>query len=100
MAIQNDRGELISFECSDIIDDVKEDLQEYRRQTKVYAACRFEKGVKIIFDYFFNDIQEMAMFPPLKEDEWFEKMTLAELLAYLTRLNNITNHYESITELS
>lgn len=99
MAIQNDRGELISFECSDIIDDVKEDLQEYRRQTKVYAACRFEKGVKIIFDYFFNDIQEMAMFPPLKEDEWFEKMTLAELLAYLTRLNNITNRYKSITEL-
>lgn len=101
MAIQNDRGELISFECSDLINDVKEDLQEYRRQMKVYAACRLEKGVRIIFDYVYDidDKEEMTMFPPLKEDEWFEKMTLAELFAYLIKQNNVSNHYKNISDL-
>lgn len=101
MAIQNDKGEMISFECFDLIKDVEEDFKEYRRQMKVYAAYRVQQGVKIIFDYCYNinDKEEMKLFPPLKDNEWFEKMSLAELYAYLIRLNNVSNEYGSISEL-
>lgn len=101
MAIKNDKGVLISYECEDLINKVLADCKEFRRLKYVYAACRMEQGVKIIFDYTY-DIHckdEMQHFEPLKEGEWFEKTTLSKLLAYLTRLNNITNHYDNIFEL-
>lgn len=101
MAIENDAGGLISYECSDLIADVREDISKYRRTKKVDVACRLQEGVKIIFDYVYNknDKEEMQMFPPLKDGEWWERMSLGELLAYLIRLNNVNSEYATINEL-
>lgn len=101
MALRNADGELISFECSDLIEDVESDMLEFRRQKKIYAACKLDHGVKIIFDYVFDvhDQEEMALFPSLKSDEWFEKMSFSELYAYLVRENNMTDQYDSFKAL-
>lgn len=101
MSLKNADGELISFECSDLIAEVEADMLEFRRQKKIYAACRLDHGVKIIFDYVFDvhDQEEMALFPSLKSDEWFEKMSFSELYAYLVRENNITDQYASFKAL-
>lgn len=101
MAIINDDGLLVSYECEELLNEAIADSIEFNDLEYIYAACRVQKGVKIIFDYAYdiNDSEEMQYFPPLKEDEWFEKMTFTKLISYLTRLNNVMNSYYDIKEL-
>lgn len=101
MAILNDNDVMISFECSDLLNDIREDASLYRHSKIVYAACKVQQGVKIIFDYVYdiNDLDEMKNTISLNDDEWYEKTTLRSLLSYLVRLNNPTNTYSNINEL-
>lgn len=93
MAIENNAGQLISYECSNLINEVKFDLSLYRRSKKIWAYCKLVNGVKMITDYSLEPINDA------ENDEWIEEMTLAELMAYLIRLNNSSNLYPCITEL-
>lgn len=101
MAILNNKGLYVSYECPELIEDVKRDCHEFNKRKFVYAACKKKAGVKIVFDYVYDiyDKEQMKNFPPLKENEWFEKTTLGKLLAYVTRQNNATNEYSNINEL-
>lgn len=93
MAIENNAGQLISYECSNLINEVESDLKLYRRSKKISAYCSLKNGVKVITDYSLDDVNDA------EEDEWIEKMTLAELLAYLIKLNNSDNIYSNISEI-
>ena len=93
MAILNSSGILISYECSDLIDEVKIDMQVFRRSKKVWAYCEIQKGVKIITEYSFDEPTDV------EKDEWVEKMTLAELLAYLMILNNPVSYFDNFCDL-
>ncbi len=98
MAIVNDAGQLIYCSCPELLENIRQDCKEFRRSKTAYAACRVQEGVKIIFDYVF-DIKDTEQTIPLNSDEWYEKTTLGKILAYVTRLNNPTNHYENFNEL-
>lgn len=101
MSIENDLNVPISYECSDLIEDVRTDMRESRRTKKVYACCMCREGVKIIFDYIYDihDKEMMKNYKPLSTDEWYEKMSYAELLAYLLQQNSLTNYYEDFVDL-
>lgn len=88
MAILNNMGQQVSFECTDLIQDVREDIQHLRRTKKVSVACRVNAGVKIVFDYALDQEEEKRFH--LSEDEWLESMTLGQLLAYALRQNRLT----------
>ncbi len=92
MSIINNNGVCISFGCGEIIEEVLEDIDEYGWEKPVYMFCELMQGVKIVFDYSFDD--EM-----LDENQWSEKTTLRGLCAYLTRLNNLTDSYDTIRQL-
>lgn len=80
MAIENNYGIPISYECSDLINEVKNDI-----------ACRLDAGVKVIFDYIYdkNNKELLKDFPKLTDDEWFERMSLNSPLNYLEISNSV-----------
>lgn len=100
MAILNDMGQQVSFECTELIEDVREDIQRMRRTKKVSVACRVKAGVKVVFDYALDKEEEKRI--QLTEDEWMESMTLGQLLAYAIRQNRLTvspGSFDSVGEL-
>lgn len=100
MAILNDAGQQVSFECTELIEDVREDIQHLRRTKKVSVACRVKAGVKIVFDYALEKDEEKRI--QLADDEWMEAMTLGQLLAYAIRQNRLTvapGAFDSVGEL-
>lgn len=100
MAILNDMGQQVSFECTDLIQDVREDILHLRRAKKVSVACRVNAGVKIVFDYALDKDEEKRI--QLADDEWMEAMTLGQLLAYAIRQNRLTvspGSFDSVSEL-
>ncbi len=91
MAIINNSGILISFDCENLISEVKQDIIEFGADSAVYAVCETQQGVKIVTDYIYDitNKEEMAVAKPLiKPDEWIEKTTFNKLLNYLIRLDN------------
>lgn len=91
MAIINNSGILISFDCENLISEVKQDIIEFGADSAVYAVCKTRQGVKIVTDYIYDitNKEEMAVAKPLiKPDEWIEKTTFNKLLNYLIRLDN------------
>lgn len=91
MAIINNSGILISFDCENLISEVKQDIIEFGADSAVYAVCKTRRGVKIVTDYIYDitNKEEMAVAKPLiKPDEWIEKTTFNKLLNYLIRLDN------------
>lgn len=91
MAIINNSGILISFDCENLISEVKQDIIEFGADNAVHAVCKNRQGVKIVTDYIYDitNKEEMAVAKPLiKPDEWIEKTTFNKLLNYLIRLDN------------
>ena len=82
----------ISYDCSELLERIKQDCANYRRTKIVYALFEMQDGVKVIYDYTF-DLKE------LNKQAQYEKTTLGKILAYVTRLNNPTNNYSSINDL-
>lgn len=100
MAILNDMGQQVSFKCTELIEDVRGDIQHLRRTKKVSVACRVKAGVKIVFDYAIDKDEEKRI--QLADDEWMEAMTLGQLLAYAIRQNRLTvspGSFDSVSEL-
>lgn len=100
MAILNDMGQQVSFECTELIEDVRKDIAHVRRTKKVSVACRVKAGVKIVFDYALDKDEKKRI--QLADDEWMEAMTLGQLLAYAIRQNRLTvspGSFDSVSEL-
>lgn len=100
MAILNDAGQHVSYACEDLIADIRQDITHLRRTKKVEAACRIRSGVKIVFDYALDKEEKQAI--PLADGEWFEPMTLGQLLAYALKQNRVTatpGPFSSVSEL-
>ena len=100
MAFVNDAGQQVFYACADLIANVRKDIAHVRRTKKVSVACRVKAGVKIVFDYAFDQEEEKRI--QLTEDEWMESMTLGQLLAYAIRQNRLTvspGSFDSVSEL-
>ena len=53
MAFTNKRGENISFECSELIDELKSDIEEFGGDKIVAAWCKDTHGVTLYVNYDF-----------------------------------------------
>lgn len=89
MAFVNDEGKSISFECEELITDLKSDIQEFGAEKEVNVWCRKESGVTIYTNYDFIDEEN-----PLKEDElepweFIKVMQMGDLLNLLEQQNAV-----------
>ena len=94
MAFESNNGIKISFECSELIEELKEDIEEFGEDALVNVWVREDKdGVALFVNYDFID-EDM----PLTEDEkklmeeqneHIEVMSMGTLLPILEKQNEI-----------
>ena len=87
MAFLNNKGQSISFDCSDLIEELKRDIEEFGEDLLVDVVTEKREGVTIYKDYNFASDDE----PPfdLRSSERVERMTAAALLALYEQDNSI-----------
>lgn len=89
MAFINPQGVKISFECSDLIKELKEDIAEFGSDTIVAVWCKDNLGVTIYTNYDFIDEDQPITKKEVDDDEYIEKMTMSALLILLEKQNEI-----------
>ena len=96
MAFINEQGIKISFECSELIDELKTDILEFGGDTVVAVWCKDNSGVTLYVNYdtlyvnydFINEEQPITE-KEVDKDEYIEKMTMSALLILLEKQNEI-----------
>ena len=53
MAFINSNGERISYDCSDLIEELRDDIEEFGGDTVVNVWCREDQGVTLYTNYDF-----------------------------------------------
>lgn len=91
MALRNDRGEAISYECSDLIAEVENDIAEFGSHEMVAVWCCECEGVVIYTNYDFitpeQPLNEQEIEAMEHNNEWIKTMTLSALLQILKQQN-------------
>lgn len=89
MAFENKEGKNISFECSELIEELKEDIQEFGGDEVIAVWCRRYENVLIYTNYDFIEVDKPLDNSELKTGEFLKKMTMNGLLAALEQQNGI-----------
>ena len=89
MAFINSQGVKISFECSELIGELKADITEFGGNEVVIVWCKDKLGVTIYTNYDFIDEEQPVRESELKNDEYTQKMTMSALLVLLEKQNEI-----------
>ena len=87
MAFLNNKGQSISFDCSDLIEELKRDIEDFGEDLLVDVVTEKREGVTIYKDYNFAGDDG----PPfdLRSSESVERMTATALLAFYEQENSI-----------
>lgn len=89
MAFINEQGLGISYECSELIKELKEDIVEFGGDTVVAVWCKDNSGVTLYANYDFIDEDQPITEKELDKDEYIQKMTMSALLILLEKQNEI-----------
>lgn len=89
MAFINEQGKLISYECSDLIEDLKQDIKECGGNKVVAVWCKEYEGVIIYTNYNFIVEEQPILKSELKDGEFLKQMKMKELLILLEEQNKI-----------
>ena len=89
MSVRNTNGERVSYECSELIEELKEDIKEFGENEVVIVWCTMMHGVVIYTNYDFVDEDTPVTEAELTEKEIITKMTMKELLILLEKQNEI-----------
>ena len=89
MAFINPQGIKISFECSELIKELKEDILEFGGDKIVAVWCKDNSGVTIYTNYDFIEEEQPITENELQDDEYIQKMTMSALLVLLEKQNEI-----------
>lgn len=89
MAFYNSQGIGISYECEELIEELKVDIAEFGGDTIVAVWCKDNSGVTIYTNYDFIEGEEPIKKTELKDDEYIQKMTMSALLILLEKQNEI-----------
>ena len=89
MAFTNKRGENISFECSELIDELKSDIEEFGGDKIVAARCKDTHGVTLYVNYDFIEPEDTIKESELQEDEYIQTMTMTALLMLLEQQDKL-----------
>lgn len=88
MAFVNN-GESISFECSDLIEELKCDIAEFGGDKVVAVWCKESRGVILYTNYDFIEPDQPLDKTEFKDGEFLKKMTMSALLIVLEKQNSI-----------
>mgnify|MGYP006906513262 CR=1 FL=1 len=88
MAFVNAQGENISYNCSDLIEELKDDIEEFGGDMLVEVVTEERKGVTIYKDYNFiaNDPETAFTLTP---GEKMQRMTATALMLLYEIENNL-----------
>lgn len=89
MAFINANGESISYECSDLIEELNQDIEEFGGDRIVAVWCKEFEGVIIYTNYDFIIDEEPITEEELEEGEFLKSMTMTALLLLLEKQNEI-----------
>ena len=89
MAFIDESGKYISFDCSDLIVELKEDIAEFGGDTFVFVWCKKYKDMTIYTNYDFDVNGFPIKWNELKNDESICKMSMSALLLLLEKQNSI-----------
>lgn len=92
MAIENENGELISYQCSDLIEEIKRDIAEFGGDTVVKVICKEYKGVIVLVNYDFilnNSFIEKVLDSTLDDGEFSRTMTMTAALTMMEQQNSL-----------
>jgi hypothetical protein len=89
MALINKDGQYVSYECSALIAELKEDIEEFGENKKVMVWCRDTQGVTLFVNYDFILGESPVFKKELASNERLITMTMGELLPQLEKQNNI-----------
>lgn len=91
MAIQNDKGLLVSFNCDEIIPELISDIMEFGDSLKVYAVKKNVYGVDTYTNYTFyeEDIDKVKREFGVTDDEELVIIAAKELLSIMEKQNSI-----------
>ncbi len=82
-------GARYSYECEDLIEEVREEIELYDAEHSCFAICRAVQGVTFVTDYclYEEELHEAKL--GLAYDETAFRTTLGKLLALLIQQNEI-----------
>lgn len=89
MAFINEDGKSISYECSELIEELRTDIEEFGGHTVVAVWCKEEYGVEVYTNYDFIEPEKPISEAELSEGEYLKKMTMLALLILLEKQNEI-----------
>lgn len=89
MAFINPQGLSISFECSELIAELKQDIAEFGKNLVVNVWCKDEQGVTLYVNYDFTDNENPITPDEIREGEYIVQMQADELLELLVKQNEI-----------
>lgn len=89
MGFINANGESISYECSELIEELKQDITEFGENDIVLVWCKDYMGVIVYTNYdFISESMPVGNFE-FDRDEFSKKMTMGELLKLLEKQNSV-----------
>ena len=89
MGFINADGKNISFECSELIKELKEDILEFGGDKIVAVWCKKSEGVILYTNYDFVEEDDSIRESELQSGEFLKQMTMSALLIILEKQNSI-----------
>lgn len=89
MAFVNSDGKSVSYECSELIEELKQDIAEFGGDKVVAVWCKEYEGVIIYTNYDFIEEDRPLQKNELKDGEFIKQMTMSALLTVFEKQNEI-----------
>lgn len=89
MGFINEYNKNISYECSELIEELKQDILEFGGETIVKVWCKDVNGVTLYTNYDFITEELPIKDNELNKDEYIKDITMSELLDYLEKQNSL-----------
>lgn len=79
----------ISYDCSELIEELKEDIAEFGGDKIVAVWCKEKLGITFYTNYDFIEEEQPITKSELPDGEYIQKMTMSALLILLEKQNKI-----------
>lgn len=78
----------ISYECSELIEELEEDIMEFGENKEVIAWCKNTNGTTIYINYDFDTDMKISD-SEVEKDEYLIKISMGNLLEKLKKQNQV-----------
>jgi hypothetical protein len=89
MSFINENKENISYECSELIEELKQDIAEFGSSKIVAVWCKEIQGITVYTNYDYITENQAIDESELESGEYLKEMTMGALLTALEAQNTI-----------